>query len=150
MTGGETKESAEMLHFVRVSFETLSPLSVGSGESRRDDGASVSISQIQRDANGLPTVPGASLQGVLRRLASESYCERFAERMFGCEDAAGDGAAGRVVCGWACAHGKDNRAVSGLCLPCLDVSKRQSIGSSPQAGTSPARSCGVERPAFGG
>ena len=136
MTGGETKASAETLHFVRVSFKALSPLSIGSGESRKeerekhgsDDAATVSISEIQRDANGLPTVPGAGLQGVLRRLASESYGKRFAERMFGHEDAGGDGAAGRVVCGWACAHGADNRAVSGLRLPELDVSNDDVLG----------------------
>ena len=58
------------LHLVRLSFEACSPLSIGSGESRdeprkergSDVETKVSVSEIQRDANGLPTIPGAALQ----------------------------------------------------------------------------------------
>ena len=119
------------LHLVRLSFEARSPLSIGSGERRRESReergsgteTNISVLEIQRDANGLPTVPGAGLQGVLRQLAAEVYGNEFADEMFGREEVAGNGAAGRVLCGWACAQDADGVAVSGLRLPGLDVSK---------------------------
>lgn len=122
--------SCEMLHIVRLSFEARSPLSIGSGESREvrrkergsDTEVDISVSQIQRDVNGLPTIPGAGLQGVLRRLAEEVYDADFANEMFGREDPGGDGAAGRVLCGWACAQNAKGEAVSGLRIAGLDTS----------------------------
>ena len=117
------------LHIVRLSFEARSPLSIGSGESRNesrtergsDAETNISVSEIQRDANGLPTIPGAGLQGVLRRLATEAYGEDFAKEMFGREDVDGNGAAGRVLWGWACAQNAHGEAVSGLRLAGLDT-----------------------------
>ena len=116
--------TGDRLHMVRVSFELLSPLSIGSGERQTEtrkecgaDGAeketSISVSEIQRDANGLPTIPGPGLQGVLRRLAVEVHGEEFAREMFGFEGAGDDGAAGRVACGWACVQDAAGVAVSG-------------------------------------
>ena len=127
--GGENVNGDD-LHIVRLSFEARSPLSIGSGESRTEartepgsgEETAISVSEIQRDANGLPAVPGAGLQGVLRRLAAEVHDEAFANEMFGREDAGGDGAAGRVLCGWACVHDASDVAVCGLRLPCLDTS----------------------------
>lgn len=118
------------LHIVRLSFEARSPLSIGSGETRKESRkergsgveTSISVSEIQRDANALPAIPGAGLQGVLRRLAAEAHGEEFAGEMFGREDAGGDGAAGRVLCGWACVHDATGVAVSGLRLAELDTS----------------------------
>ena len=118
------------LHIVRLSFEACSPLSIGSGESRNeprkergsDVETNVSVSEIQRDANGLPTIPGAGLQGVLRRLATEAYGEDFADKMFGREDVDGNGKAGRVLWGWACAQDANGDAVSGLRRAGLDAS----------------------------
>ena len=118
------------LHIVRLSFEACSPLSIGSGESRNepreergsDVETSVSVSEIQRDANGLPTIPGTAMQGVLRRLATEAYGEVFADEMFGREDIDGNGAAGRVLWGWACAQDANGDAVSGLRRAGLDAS----------------------------
>ena len=118
------------LHIVRLSFEACSPLSIGSGESREerrkergsDAETNISLSQIQRDANGLPTIPGPGLQGVLRRLAKEAHGEGFADEMFGREDTGGNGTAGRILCGWACAQDADGEAVSGLRLAGLDTS----------------------------
>ena len=117
----EPGTSGDRLHIVRVSFEARSPLSVGSGERRTesrkergsDDVVNISVSEIQRDVNGLPTIPGPGMQGVLRRLAAEAYGEEFARAMFGFEGAGDNGAAGRVLCGWACAHDANGVAVSG-------------------------------------
>lgn len=121
------------LHMARVTLEALSPLSIGSGDSRTtereeksSDGTekkvSVTVAAIQRDANGLPTIPGPGLQGALRRLAAEVYGKAFADGMFGREDSGdGGGQAGRVNQGWACAHDSSGDAVSGLRLPRLDT-----------------------------
>ena len=119
----EASTTGDRLHMVRVSFELLSPLSIGSGERRRTETrkergtgkeTNISVSEIQRDANGLPTIPGSGLQGVLRRLAVEVRGDEFAKEMFGFEGAGDDGAAGRVVCGWACVQDAAGVAVSGL------------------------------------
>ena len=130
MPDEETNVSGHDLHIVRISFETRSPLSIGSGESRKESRkergsrveTSISVSEIQRDANALPAIPGAGLQGVLRRLAAEVHGEKFASEMFGREVVGGDGAAGRVLCGWACVHDANGVAVSGLRLAGLDTS----------------------------
>ena len=125
----------DRLHLVRVTLEALSPLSIGSGESRtvprmetasngKEKAVKVTVAGLQRDANGLPTIPGPGLQGALRRLAEEVHGEKFAKRLFGHEDEAHDkGAAGRVVWGWACAHDSRNRAVCGLLLGGLDTTR---------------------------
>ena len=120
----------DRLHLVRVTLEALSPLSIGSGESRtvqRTEAASdgkkktveVTVAGLQRDANDLPTIPGPGLQGALRRLAEEVRGKDFARELFGHEDddeTHDKGAAGRVAWGWACAHDSRNKAVCGLLL----------------------------------
>ena len=123
----------DRLHLVRVTLEALSPLSIGSGESRTDkrcetksDGTKtevdVVVAGIQRDANGLPTIPGPGLQGALRRLAEEVHGEKCARELFGHEDEAHDaGRAGRVTWGWACAHDSADEAVCGLRLDGLET-----------------------------
>ena len=118
VSGIETGTGGHRLHIVRVSLEARSPLSIGSGErrpeSRKERGSNedstIAVSEIQRDTNGLPTIPGPGLQGVLRRLAEEAYGEKFAKAMFGYEGAGDDGAAGRVLCGWAYAHDSNGQA----------------------------------------
>ena len=119
----------DRLHILRITLEALSPLSIGSGESRTEmrpepDGTktAIAIAGLQRDANGLPTIPGPGLQGALRRLAGEAYGDEFARELFGHEDEAHDaGRAGRVVWGWACAHDSAGAAVCGLRLEGLDT-----------------------------
>ena len=129
-SGDESGRKDDRLHIGRVTFEACSPLSIGSGErgteKRKergsDEATNISVAEIQRDANGLPTIPGPGLQGVLRRLAEEVYGKEFAREMFGFEGVGDDGAAARVLCGWACAHDANGDAVSGL-RPCgLDTS----------------------------
>ena len=125
--------AGDRLHLARVTLEALSPLSIGSGDSRtevrkenRSDGTEaevpLTVAAIQRDANGLPAIPGPGLQGALRRLAEEVYDKTFADRMFGHEERGdGNGQAGRVNWGWACVHNASGEAVSGLRLPALDT-----------------------------
>ncbi len=128
-----TDGAGDRLHVARVTLEALSPLSIGSGDSwvdkrteTKSDGTaepvSVTVAAIQRDANGLPAIPGPGLQGALRALAVEVYGEAFANRMFGHEESGnGDGRAGRVNWGWACAHDSSGEAVAGLRLPKLET-----------------------------
>ncbi len=119
---------AQGLHLVRITIEAVSPLSIGSGESRIEkrvepgsgEESDVSAAEVQRDVNGLPTIPGSGLQGVLRRLAAENFDKAFADAMLGREDADG-GAAGRVVFGWGCAHDGSDDAVCGLRLNGLNT-----------------------------
>src|SRR5262245_48715010 len=67
-----------VLHLVRVTIEVVSPLSLGSGDTVRiewplpggDETGKDRVPEIAlvRDANELPTVPGSTLKGVLRRI----------------------------------------------------------------------------------
>ncbi|MGH9798910.1 MAG: RAMP superfamily CRISPR-associated protein, partial [Blastocatellia bacterium] len=50
-------------HVARVVLQSATPLSIGTGET---DGVFDNL--LVRDANGLPTIPGSSLAGVLRHL----------------------------------------------------------------------------------
>lgn len=52
-----------ILFLARITIEALSPLSVGSGELGSSDVALV------RDANGLPMITGAGLEGLIKALA---------------------------------------------------------------------------------
>ena len=125
--------NSDRLHLVRVTLEALSPLSIGSGESRTEkreetasDGkkteAEIVVASIQRDANNLPTIPGTGLQGALRRLAKETHGEEFAKALFGHEDGTdSSGRAGRVAWSWSCAHDSAGVAVSGLRAEGLDT-----------------------------
>jgi CRISPR/Cas system CMR subunit Cmr4 (Cas7 group RAMP superfamily) len=64
-----------------------------------------------RDANGLPTLPGTSIAGVLRhRIASQN--PDAAERLFGhIQD---DGAASMLSVGWGMIHNSQNQPCEGL------------------------------------
>ena len=86
----------QILHLVRITLEAISPLSLGSGEielvdRRRMEGREEKPSRgtemaLVRDANGLPTIPGSALQGVLRHLHSTTYGEDLTKKLFGFAD----------------------------------------------------------------
>src|SRR5271166_2245841 len=69
------------LHLLRVTIEAKSPLALGSGDivaikrEERADGKKKSVTTpetaLARDAHGLPTIPGATIQGLLRVLADD-------------------------------------------------------------------------------
>ena len=113
------------LHLIRLTLETSSPLSLGSGRvvRRKRPGPSTTGEEtdehaadaIIRDANGLPTIPGASYQGVLRRLATTEWELSRAWKIFGVEgDSPKDGQMGTVDCGWGLVHDAEDKAVSPL------------------------------------
>lgn len=114
--------SRPVLHLVRVTIEAESPLSFGSGDvsvkettSKGRDGKDVTETitetALARDAYGLPTIPGATLQGVLRSLADDG--SSAFERAFGW--AQGDeGAAAKLTVGFARVHDSHDKAVAGV------------------------------------
>lgn len=109
------------LHLIRLTLETESPLSIGSGrvvtrrrkETGSEEPAEHAADAIVRDANGLPTIPGPSYQGVLRRLARKAMGAARAEEIFGKGgDRPEDGQAGTVICGWGHVHDAEDAAAN--------------------------------------
>jgi CRISPR/Cas system CSM-associated protein Csm3 (group 7 of RAMP superfamily) len=113
-----------VLHLMRLTLEATSPISIGSGDSilrqepKRGKNANAKGSQeyrsaaIVRDANGLPVIPGASSQGVLRALyAAEWPGEETALFGWAKRDL---GEAARLVVGFGCAHDSADVAMVGL------------------------------------
>lgn len=92
----------------RVTIEFSAPFLIGAG-----GGDLVSDAVGVRDANGLPTLPGSSLAGVLRHaLAEDGDPDRDADcrRAFGYQDRAG-GESSLVELSWGQVHGQDDRPV---------------------------------------
>jgi len=89
------------VHIARVCFELSSPLSIATGEARIAD------SELPRDANGLPMVPGTSLQGLLRELYVRVHGATGAAALFGDSDNAG-----RIIVSDALIHDAADVAVS--------------------------------------
>jgi CRISPR/Cas system CMR subunit Cmr4 (Cas7 group RAMP superfamily) len=89
------------LYIARITIEAISPMSVGSGE------AGVSDVSLVRDANGLPMISGASLQGLMKALAGR-------EKAAGLALMGDDDVPAKIQFSDARIHGLDNVAVSGL------------------------------------
>ena len=89
------------IDLARVTIELDSPLHIGSG--RGDDWFD---SLFVTDANGLPTIPGTSLAGVLRSQLSDED----ARELFGFQEGP-KGMASPVVVSWAQIHSSDDRPV---------------------------------------
>ena len=117
--------SGMVLHLLRVTIEALSPLSLGSGDvievthrRRGENGAgplpkTQDVTALVRDANGLPTIPGSTLQGVLRHHYAAAHGEIRAKKLFGY--AAGTaGEAGRLFVGFGAVHDHRDHAVTDL------------------------------------
>lgn len=107
-----------VLHLVEVTFECLSPLSVGGGE-----GSKMVDVLLMRDANGLPTIPASSLAGALRhawsRYATEVFGEtaKTEEALFGFLKAnQNEGQSARLQFGWGRIHDSKDRPISTLDL----------------------------------
>lgn len=89
-----------------ITIELDSPLTIGGGPALETDVACVT------DANGLPTIPGSTIAGVLRHLAAEGDPETDLT----CREAFGfqkgdDGEASLIEVSWAQVHGSDDRPV---------------------------------------
>ena len=101
-----------VLHLARVTIEAVSPMSIGAEESVGHYLYDVALA---RDANGLPTAPGASVAGVMRHLALASFGPDWANDIFGWQSKYEDkGQAAKVWFSFGYVHNSDNKAVQGL------------------------------------
>lgn len=106
---------ADRFELARVTLEFTTPFAVRSGS-----GDDLVDSVFVVDANGLPTIPGSSLAGILRHALATGDPERdprcravfgFVRRRSG---GSADAAASRVHVSWGQVHGTDDRPVSFL------------------------------------
>jgi CRISPR/Cas system CSM-associated protein Csm3 (group 7 of RAMP superfamily) len=119
----------------RVAIEAVTPLSVTRGETDRGFDTALVV-----DANGLPTIPGTALAGVLRHL----YVEQFeparaspsegetplADALFGYAASSAQQAS-RVEVSWAAIHDAYGRPVDGL-LTGADLDRRLPVRGDKQ------------------
>jgi CRISPR/Cas system CSM-associated protein Csm3 (group 7 of RAMP superfamily) len=97
-------------YIARVTIEFQTPFIIGGGE---DDCLSDSFFVI--DMNGLPTIPGSSIAGVLKSRFKQ--CEKVGaedvDSFFGYQ-AGTNGTGSMITVSWACIHDKDNVPAEGL------------------------------------
>lgn len=108
-----------VLHLARFVLEARTALSIGSGGA---DG--VYDHPIVRDANGLPTIPGTSLAGVLRHLWINDLGLHSADALFGYQHR-DQGEASRLEVAACALHDSQGRPVEGLLLPSVDRDRLQ-------------------------
>lgn len=100
-------------------LELVSPLHIGSGEP--DGGSDAGV---VRDFNGLPGLPGTSLQGILRAACKEALQAEPTERIFGQPGTSNTdtGRGGRLWVGWGVIHDSTNQpARKRLTAACRDA-----------------------------
>ena len=117
-------EPLEILHatrvIARVVLELTAPMSIGTGEPGDDADNALVL-----DANGLPTIPGTSLAGLLRSAwaPTEKKGDDDKGAAFGYQDIAKDKKSAPeaqrslVRVSWAAIHSQYDRPVEGLRLP---------------------------------
>ncbi|HAT51356.1 MAG: hypothetical protein HQL07_08065 [Nitrospirae bacterium] len=98
------------LHVARVCLESRTGLSIASGLS--EGGYDVLL---VRDANGLPTIPGTAIAGVLRHLYQRTFPDGETETLFGTETK-GDELLSRIHFSWGAVHDSHNQPIEGLLL----------------------------------
>ncbi|MEZ0295587.1 MAG: RAMP superfamily CRISPR-associated protein [Candidatus Methylacidiphilales bacterium] len=93
-----------------IVLELLTPLHIGTGEP---DG--YSDAGVVRDCNGLPGIPGTSIQGMLRAAVEEAAGEGIAKRIFGYSSLSnkGTGRGGRLSVSWGVIHDQNDTPVTG-------------------------------------
>ncbi|MFP4696158.1 RAMP superfamily CRISPR-associated protein [Thiohalospira sp.] len=99
-----------VIRIARVVLEAATPLSVTTGQP---DG--LFDTGLVTDANGLPTLPGTGLAGVLRHLWEAEYGQESAEGLFGYQ-AGEEGAPSRVSISWGALMDSRGEPVEGLLL----------------------------------
>lgn len=92
----------------RVTIEFETPFHIGSG-----DEGDISDAAVVCDVNGLPTLPGTSLAGVLRSAFSERFGQENENKLFGYQkDKEGKGS--KLTISWGCIHDSHDIPVEGL------------------------------------
>ncbi|MGB3974906.1 MAG: RAMP superfamily CRISPR-associated protein [bacterium] len=92
----------------RVTIEFETPFHVGSGEE-----GDVSDAAVVCDVNGLPTLPGTSLAGVLRATFSERFGQTSEKQLFGYQKK-NEGEGSKLTISWGCIHDCHDKPVEGL------------------------------------
>ncbi len=100
--------SRPVFHLLKVTLEakTAHAIHTGHGDTTHD-------SLVVRDANGLPTLVGTSLAGVLRHQYQHQYGEKSAQSLFGYANG-NDGQTSWLNIGWGLVHNSQNKAKEGL------------------------------------
>ena len=109
-------EMSISVHVLRVTLEAETPLSIGSSnvvERTVKEEVSANPTAIMRDPNGLPTIPGSSTQGVLRRLMEDTAGKERAKEIFGYEGTDGEGQTAGLSVSWGCVHDSSDVAIAG-------------------------------------
>jgi CRISPR/Cas system CSM-associated protein Csm3 (group 7 of RAMP superfamily) len=110
------------LHILRLTLQAETPVSISSGDvvnldiPTKDGKEKIAtdVMALMRDANNLPTVPGASAQGALRRLYEIEHGEDKTNTDLGCEGPDDKGNTGRISFSWGMVHGQGDAAITGL------------------------------------
>lgn len=97
------------MQMARVVVECVAPLAIGAGGTDDLIDAPVVV-----DADGLPTLPGTSLAGVLRAAAARTHEPEVVSGWFG--DSAGEGQASRVWVSWGRPHDAKDQPVAPILL----------------------------------
>lgn len=107
------KPQPTIFHIARVTLETVTPLSIATGKAN-----GVFDTSLVMDANGLPTIPGSSLAGVLRHLYQAEYGEIGTNELFGYQDRKDSEKSqpSRLNVSWGCIQDSKGKAIQGLCL----------------------------------
>ena len=100
--------SRPIFHLLKVTLEAKSAHAIHTGH-----GDTVHDSLVMRDANGLPTLSGSSLAGVLRHGYQQQHGEQAAKSLFGYANSE-DGQTSWMNVTWGLVHNSNNQAQEGL------------------------------------
>jgi len=100
----DTKKTFNKICLARIVLEAATPIAVGSG--KKDI---MTDSQVIKDVNGLPYIPGTSLAGVIRHMIGQ----QDADTLFGYQNR-DDGMGSRIIFTHAKMIGHDGKVVEGL------------------------------------
>ncbi|MCB1657859.1 MAG: hypothetical protein KDI39_06485 [Pseudomonadales bacterium] len=103
-------DSRSHYHLLHVTLEAVSAHGVhtGRGDTTHD-------SLVVRDANGLPTLPGSSIAGVLRHAFTQMYDNAQANHLFGyINHTNSTGQASWLTVAWGMIHNSQNQPCEGL------------------------------------
>ena len=95
------------LTLARITVETLTPLSIQTGQAQQTYDTS-----LVRDANGLPALPATSIRGVLRHLYQDQHTAELTDQLFGRGGNNDESQISRLQVSWGTIHNRANKPVS--------------------------------------
>jgi CRISPR/Cas system CSM-associated protein Csm3 (group 7 of RAMP superfamily) len=96
------------INIARVTIEFETPFHIGTG-----DEGDVSDAAVVCDVNGLPSLPGTSLAGVMRASFSERFGPESDKKLFGYQEKK-EGEGSKMTISWGCIHDCHDIPVEGL------------------------------------